>query len=68
MFLPNSGDDQEAASGGGCDNPLALRERGKMAQIVANARVPKVTVNLTGSVGDDNYTMAGPAFGPRYTK
>jgi len=66
VFLPNSGDDREAASGRGCDNPLALRERGKMAQIVANARVPKVTVNLTGSVGDDNYTMAGPAFGPRF--
>jgi len=62
VFLPNSGDRPEFNT----DNVLALKERGKMAQVVANARVPKLTINLTGSAGDDNYTMGGPSFGPRF--
>ena len=37
-----------------------------MAQCIANCRVPKITVNLTGAVGDDNYTLCGPSFGPRF--
>ena len=30
------------------------------------ARVPKVTVNVGGAVGDDLYTMCGPGFDPAF--
>jgi len=65
VFLPNSGD-RTAEEAFASDNIMALKERGKMAQCVANARVPKLTINLTGASGDDNYTLGGPAFGPRF--
>ena len=41
VFLPNSGD-RTAEEAFASDNIMALKERGKMAQCVANARVPKV--------------------------
>lgn len=33
---------------------------------VANARVPKLTVILSGSFGAGNYGMCGRAYGPRF--
>jgi len=65
IFLQNSGKskDVEAEKAG---YSLALKERGKMAQCIANSRVPKITLNLTGAIGDDNYALCGPSFGARF--
>ena len=61
VFLQNSGKMQSST-----ESFAALKERGKMAQCVANARVPKITLNITGAAGDDNFFLCGPSFGPRF--
>ena len=68
IFLQNSGN-----SSNSMQNPennfvdaIALKERGKFARCVAVARVPKITINITGATGDDHYTLCGPSFGSRF--
>ena len=68
IFLQNSGNGSASMQ-----NPennfvdsIALKERGKFARCVAVARVPKITINITGATGDDHYTLCGPSFGSRF--
>ena len=44
----------------------AIKHGSKMIQAVANARVPKFTVVLSGSFGAGNYGMCGRGFDPRF--
>ncbi len=37
-----------------------------MIQAVANARVPKISINVGGSYGAGNYAMCGRGFDPRF--
>jgi len=43
-----------------------LKHGSKMIQAVANARVPKVSINVGGSYGAGNYAMCGRGFDPRF--
>lgn len=42
------------------------KDGAKMVHMVANARVPKLTLVIGGSYGAGNYGMCGRAFDPRY--
>jgi len=44
----------------------AMKERAKFMQAHSTVSVPKVTLNIFGSSGDENYTMCGPSFNPRF--
>ena len=37
-----------------------------MMHCLSIVRVPRVTLNVGGAIGDENYTMSGPSFDPRY--
>ncbi len=43
-----------------------IKHGSKMIQAVANARVPKISINVGGSYGAGNYAMCGRGFGPRF--
>jgi geranyl-CoA carboxylase beta subunit len=43
-----------------------LKHGSKMIQAVANARVPKISINVGGSYGAGNYAMCGRGFDPRF--
>lgn len=43
-----------------------LKHGSKMIQAVANARVPKLSINVGGSYGAGNYAMCGRGFDPRF--
>ena len=43
-----------------------IKHGSKMIQAVANARVPKISVNVGGSYGAGNYAMCGRGFDPRF--
>lgn len=43
-----------------------IKHGSKMIQAVANAKVPKVSVNVGGSYGAGNYAMCGRGFDPRF--
>lgn len=43
-----------------------IKHGSKMIQAVANARVPKLSVNVGGSYGAGNYAMCGRGFDPRF--
>ena len=43
-----------------------IRHGSKMIQAVANARVPKISINVGGSFGAGNYAMCGRGFDPRF--
>ncbi|XP_023321293.1 methylcrotonoyl-CoA carboxylase beta chain, mitochondrial [Eurytemora carolleeae] len=43
-----------------------LKERAKFIQCQSIVRVPKVTLNVGGAISDENYTMCGPSFDPRF--
>ena len=68
IFLQNSGNGSASTQNPENDfgDAIALKERGKFARCVAVARVPKITINITGATGDDHYTLCGPSFGSRF--
>lgn len=43
-----------------------IKHGSKMIQAVANARVPKISINVGGSYGAGNYAMCGRGFDPRF--
>lgn len=43
-----------------------LKHGSKMIQAVANARVPRLSINVGGSYGAGNYAMCGRGFDPRF--
>jgi geranyl-CoA carboxylase beta subunit len=43
-----------------------IKHGSKMIQAVANARVPKLSINVGGSFGAGNYAMCGRGFDPRF--
>lgn len=43
-----------------------IKHGSKMIQAVANATVPKISVNVGGSYGAGNYAMCGRGFDPRF--
>lgn len=43
-----------------------IKHGSKMIQAVANARVPKLSINVGGSYGAGNYAMCGRGFDPRF--
>lgn len=43
-----------------------IKHGAKMIQAVANARVPKLSINVGGSYGAGNYAMCGRGFDPRF--
>ncbi|RXG61071.1 hypothetical protein Avbf_14365 [Armadillidium vulgare] len=44
------------------ENMMTLRGRASMISALSTADVPKITLNIGGCHGDDNYTMCGPSF------
>ncbi len=52
--------------GSAAEHGGAIKHGSKMIQAVANARVPKFTVVLSGSFGAGNYGMCGRGFDPRF--
>jgi len=61
VFLQNS-----SLSSGQPTDPITLKERAKFMQCQSIVRVPRVTLNVGGALGDENYTMCGPSFDPRF--
>lgn len=45
---------------------VTMKERAKMIHAHSIACVPRITLNIGGSVGDENYTMCGPSFTPNF--
>lgn len=43
-----------------------IKHGSKMIQAVANAQVPKISINVGGSYGAGNYAMCGRGFDPRF--
>ncbi|MDK3071824.1 carboxyl transferase domain-containing protein [Sedimentitalea sp. JM2-8] len=43
-----------------------IKHGSKMIQAVANAKVPKISINVGGSYGAGNYAMCGRGFDPRF--
>lgn len=43
-----------------------IKHGSKMIQAVANAKVPKLSINISGSYGAGNYAMCGRGFDPRF--
>lgn len=43
-----------------------IKHGAKMIQAVANAKVPKLSINVGGSYGAGNYAMCGRGFDPRF--
>ena len=68
VFLQNSGNNSALSHNQemSYNDSIALKERGKLARCIAVARVPKITINITGGTGDDHYTLCGPSFGSRF--
>ncbi|WP_374592015.1 acyl-CoA carboxylase subunit beta [Aquabacterium sp.] len=52
--------------GSAAEHGGAIKHGSKMIQAVANARVPKFTIVLSGSFGAGNYGMCGRGFDPRF--
>ena len=48
-----------------CD-AVTMKERAKFIQCLSVVRVPKISLNVGGSVADENYTMCGPSFEPNF--
>jgi len=63
LFLQNSNSSEENSLS---VDATVLKERAKLTQCLSVVRVPKVTLNLTGAYGDENFTMCGPSFQPRF--
>lgn len=61
VFLQNSSN----SVGEICD-AVTMKERAKMIHMQSVVRVPKITLNVGGSFGDENYTMCGPSFDPHF--
>ena len=61
VFLQNS----SLSHGAGCDG-TTMKERAKFMQCQSVVRVPKITLNVGGVAGDENYTMCGPSFQPNF--
>jgi len=61
IFLQNS-----SRSAGQSTDPATMKERAKFIQCQSIVRVPRVTLNVGGSYADENYTMCGPSFDPRF--
>jgi 3-methylcrotonyl-CoA carboxylase beta subunit len=63
IFLQNSSSSEDNSMS---SDATVLKERAKFIQCLSVVRVPKVTLNLTGAYGDENFTMCGPSFQPRF--
>ena len=61
VFLQNS----SMSGAPGCD-AATLKERAKLVQCLSVVRVPRISLNVGGVTGDENYTMCGPAFEPNF--
>lgn len=61
LFLQNSSN-----SSGQPTDPTTLKERAKFIHCMSIVRVPRITLNVGGAIGDENYTMCGPSFDPRF--
>jgi len=61
VFLQNS----SMSGDTGCD-AATMKERAKMIQCLSVVRVPRISLNVGGVLGDENYTMCGPAFEPNF--
>merc|ERR1719427_268116 len=61
VFLQNSSKSTEET----CD-AVTMKERAKFIQCQSVVRVPRITLNIGGVVGDENYTMCGPSFEPNF--
>jgi len=61
VFLQNSSNSESPSTDG-----VTMKERAKFIQCHSVARVPKVTLNVGGVLGDENYTMCGPSFDPNF--
>ncbi|XP_050689313.1 biotin-dependent 3-methylcrotonyl-coenzyme A carboxylase beta1 subunit-like [Eriocheir sinensis] len=70
VFLQNSGPEEAhrsaLLSGENEEQHMHLRGRAAMVAALACVTVPKITVNVGGCHGDDNYTMCGPSFSPNF--
>jgi len=62
IFLQNgsSSDDESLFDG------ITMKEKAKFIQAHSTVKVAKVTLNLSCAKGDENYTMCGPSFNPRF--
>ncbi|KAG1692606.1 Methylcrotonoyl-CoA carboxylase beta chain, mitochondrial [Nymphon striatum] len=49
-----------------CTNSAVIKDRAKMISALSTASVPKITINIGGCYGDDNYTMCGQSFDPNF--
>ncbi|KAG1692604.1 Methylcrotonoyl-CoA carboxylase beta chain, mitochondrial [Nymphon striatum] len=47
-------------------NSAVIKDRAKMISALSTASVPKITINIGGCYGDDNYTMCGQSFDPNF--
>ncbi|KAB7503062.1 putative methylcrotonoyl-CoA carboxylase beta chain, mitochondrial [Armadillidium nasatum] len=69
-FIQNSGPRDEFAAfldeSTADENMMTLRGRASMISALSTADVPKITLNIGGCLGDDNYTMCGPSFQPNF--
>jgi len=61
VFLQNS-----SLSSGHTTDAATMKERAKFMHCLSIVRVPRVTLNIGGAYGDENYTMSGPSFDPRF--
>ncbi|QQP35240.1 Si:ch211198n511, partial [Caligus rogercresseyi] len=43
-----------------------LKDRAKFVAAQSTLSVPKISINIRGVSGDENYTLCGPSFGPRF--
>lgn len=61
IFLQNS-----SLSGNSSCDGVTMKERAKFMQCLSVVRVPKISLNIGGAIGDENYTMCGPSFEPNF--
>jgi len=45
---------------------LVIKDKAKMMAAVACTKVPRISINIGGCFGDDNYTMCGQTFSPNF--
>lgn len=66
VFLQNSSSSSSSSTLHSQSDGITMKERAKLIHAHSIARVPRITLNIGGSVGEENYTMCGPSFNPNF--
>ncbi|CAB4055614.1 E6.4.1.4B [Lepeophtheirus salmonis] len=66
IFFQNGGSTSSAVVQSSLNDVNTLKDRSKFISAQSTVSVPKITINVTGVSGDENYTLCGPGFGPRF--